>query len=185
MPNLLVEEIRHYVAIAGVVTDSVSGRAIVGAIVEILDPKRRTLTRADGSFYFIDLPVGSYSLNIAPPSLNSRYGSINDLIIPVQNNEKGKPILNPKAKVQLVPTTLTGQVVRADNSKPIGGAIVQLRRGEMQTITDKEGRYRLSGLLSGKPTIQVTTKGFSKSVQTVVLTAGQTTTADFSLSAIS
>ncbi|MBD2037651.1 carboxypeptidase regulatory-like domain-containing protein [Leptolyngbya sp. FACHB-321] len=185
MPTLFIEEIHHYVAIAGSVANAVSGGAIAGTLVEIVDLKRRTLTREDGSFYFTDLPVGSYILTIAAPHLSSRYGAINGLTIQVQNNERGKPILDPKAKVQLVPTTLTGQVVRADTSKPIRGAIVQLRRGDLQTITDKEGRYTLSGLLASKPSIQVTAKDFSTSVQTVVLTTGQTTTANFSLSATS
>lgn len=185
MPGLAVEEIRHHVAIAGSVTDSVSGRAIAGAIVEIVDPKLCTLTREDGSFYFIDLPVGSYSLNLAAPSLSSRYGVINGLNILVQNTGDGRPILDSKANVQLAPTTLVGQVFRADNRQPIGSAIVQLRRSDVQTITDKEGRYTLSGLLSGTPSVQAAAKGFSTSIQAVVLTTGQATTANFSLRATS
>ncbi len=182
MPNPAVEEIRHRVAIAGSVTDSVSGRAIAGAIVELLDPPLQTFTREEGSFYFIDLPVGSYTLNISAPLFGTRYGVVNGLNILVQNTVDNQPILDSKARVRLTPTTLVGRVTRNDNNQPIERAIVQLRWSTVQTLTDKEGRYTLSGLLAGEPTVQASAKGFSTSIQKVVLTAGAETTANFSLS---
>lgn len=181
MPNPAVEEIRHRVAIAGSVEDSVSGRAIAGAIVEVVDPLLQMLTREEGSFYFIDLPVGSYTLNISAPSFGTRYGVVNGLNILVQNTADNQPILDSKAKVKLTPTTLVGRVTRSDNNQPIERAIVQLRWSTVQTLTDKEGHYTLP-VLAGASTAQASIKGFSTSIQKVVLTAGAETTANFSLS---
>lgn len=182
MSNPAVEEIRHRVAIAGSVTDSVSGRAIAGAIVEIVDSPLRTVTREEGSFYFMDLPVGSYTLNISAPSFGTRYAVVNGLNILVQNTVDSNPILDSKARVKLTPTTLIGRVTRNDNNQPIERAIVQLRWSAVQTLADKEGRYTLPGLLAGALTVQASAKGFSTSIQKVVLTAGAETTANFSLS---
>ncbi|MGV0025330.1 carboxypeptidase-like regulatory domain-containing protein [Phormidesmis priestleyi] len=182
MPSPSVEEIRHHVAIAGSLTDATSGRAIAGAIVEIVDPALQTLTREDGGFYFIDLPVGLYSLNVSAPSFNTRYGVVTGLTIAVQNTVEGRPIFDSKARVKLTPTALVGRVTRADNNQPIERAIVQLRWTTIQTLTDQEGRYTLSGLLSSASTVQASAKGFSTSIQKVVLTTGQETTANLSLS---
>lgn len=96
-------------------------------------------------------------------------------------DEDGRPIFDPQANVKLFPTRLVGQVNRSDNNQPIDNALVQLRGSEIQTLTDKEGRYVLSGIQASSPRVQVSLKGFVTSIQKVELTAGQETTANFSL----
>ncbi|MEB3180874.1 MAG: carboxypeptidase regulatory-like domain-containing protein [Nostocaceae cyanobacterium] len=170
MDNLLIpnsEQIRHKVAIAGCVIDAVTKQAIQGAAVEIKGKNLLTLTREDGSFYFQDLPNGSYNLDIWAANLGSRYGvaSVTDVSVP-----------NLEVKVQLQPTRLVGQIQRQDNNLPIAKAIVKVRGSELQTFTDKDGRYILScEMQKGSPTIEIYAKGFSTEIQKVTLTAGEET----------
>jgi hypothetical protein len=183
MPSPTVEEIRHRLVIAGSVTDTITGQRIADAVVEVGEQNLHTQTGEDGSFYFIDLPTGSYTLNLSVPGSGSRYGTATVPNVTVQNATNGRPIFDPNANVQLPPTRLVGQVKRIDNDQPIANAMIQLRGSEAQTLTDKQGRYVLLGLQAGTPTIQVSVKGFVTSTQKVTLSPGHSTTANFSLTA--
>jgi len=68
--------IRHFAAIAGVVSDQGSGKPVSGALVEIVShpdaalnilpfgqPARAT-TGPDGHYHFLDLPDGAYQLSV-------------------------------------------------------------------------------------------------------------------------
>ncbi len=177
-----MEEIRHRAAIAGYVTDAITRQAIWGAIVEIVGQNLRTQTRNDGFFYFIDLPTGQYSLNLSASHLGSRYGIATVSNVMVQNAADGRPIFDSKANVLLPPTRLTGQVKRSDNNQAIATAIIQVLGSEAQTLTDKNGLFTLSGIPAGKPTIKVSAKGLTTVTQQVIMTAGEETIANLSLS---
>jgi hypothetical protein len=184
MSNATIEEIRHRIAIAGSVTDASTGQPISNAILEITGHHLRTFSRDDGSFYFIDLPMGQYPLTASVPDLGSRYGSATVAAVAVQNASDGRPILDPKAQVKLPPTRLVGQVQRSDNNQPIANAVVRLLGSETQTLTNQTGHYTLLGIQAGNPTAQVSAEGFAISSQKVSLSAGQVTTANFRLIAL-
>jgi carboxypeptidase family protein len=94
------EEVRHSVALLGLVTEEKTGKPIGGAVVTITGmPKEfkvksemrvmqvlrpgykqtaridETQTDYDGHFYFMDLPVGSYTVSASTAGRNPALGS--------------------------------------------------------------------------------------------------------------
>jgi len=180
------EEVHHRVAIAGTISDRVTQRPIANAVVQIETmmvggKPLQTLTRADGFFVFLDLAVGQYPLNVTAPSAGSRYG-FTTVAIAVSAQEPNRKItVDAKANVQLSPTHLTGIVQRSDTNQAIANALVQVMGNHTQTLTDQDGRYLLSGMQAGNPTIQVSANRFVTVKQQVVLTKGQVTNQNFLL----
>lgn len=198
MPNSVSAEIiyiKHRAAIAGHITDAITGKEISGAAVEVVGKNLITLTREDGFFYFVNLEKGQYELSIlVPQGSRSSYGGNDDEPtarisgVAVENEpdrpdgKPGKPIFDLKANVSLDPTRLVGSVKRSDNANPIPKAIVKLRGSEIQTLTDDKGQYFLSGLPSPvKLTIQVSAKEIATTSQQVTLESGKQQSLDFNV----
>lgn len=187
------EEVHHRVAIAGKVTDAILTKQNVrdnfvpDAVVQIENRIVRgkplqTVTHTDGSFVFIDLPVGQYFLKVSVPGAGSRYGTVTvEVTVSAQASDRPVP-LDTKANVQLLPTHLTGLVKRSDNNQAIANASVQIIGSKTQTLTNRDGHYLLTGIQAGNPTVQVSADGFATAKQKVSLTVGQATNQDFSLS---
>ena len=57
--------------IRGTVYDSLSGRAMAGATVELASPARVVLTDRRGNFSIDSVPVGSHRLGFSSPDLDS------------------------------------------------------------------------------------------------------------------
>ena len=123
MSNSVSEEIIYIIrraAIAGYVTDAITGKGILSAAVKVVGKNLRTLTREDGFFYFVNLEKGEYELSIlVPQGSRSSYGGSDDeptaRIPGVTVNSDGKPIFDLKANVALYPTRLVGSVKGSDN----------------------------------------------------------------------
>ncbi|HEU4437254.1 MAG TPA: TonB-dependent receptor, partial [candidate division Zixibacteria bacterium] len=62
--------------ISGRIIDSLSGRPVSGAVVEILETGARTAANQQGEFLFYDLPVGNYQLQIESPSFTSQITAV-------------------------------------------------------------------------------------------------------------
>lgn len=177
----VMETVRHRASIAGYVTDARSKNILPGSIVRITALHIEVQAGSDGFFYFLDLPLGQYALDVAVPASGSLYGAASVPGVVVENDEDGRPIFDGKANVALSPTMLTGQVTQSSDGQPITNAVVQVLGGENKTVTDKDGNYALSPLLSGTPNIRASAKGFVAVTKKVTLSKGVAIIADFIL----
>ncbi|HEX8454541.1 MAG TPA: SusC/RagA family TonB-linked outer membrane protein [Longimicrobium sp.] len=78
---------------------------------------------------------------------------------------------------------VTGQVTAAENGAAISGAQVRIGGTARQTVTDAAGRYRITAVEPGSYTLTVSVIGRAAGSRSVTVTAGQTTTQNFSLAA--
>jgi TonB-linked SusC/RagA family outer membrane protein len=76
---------------------------------------------------------------------------------------------------------VTGTVTAAENGAAISAANVTVGGTSIRTVTDAEGRYRVS-VPAGQYSVQVSTIGRQGASRVVSVAAGQTATANFSLS---
>ena len=81
--------------------------------------------------------------------------------------------------------TITGQVTDASTSSPvqgIAGATVSLANTSLTATTDSSGTYTLNGVPAGPQSVGASATGYTPSgSQSVTVAAGQTSTANFSL----
>ena len=78
---------------------------------------------------------------------------------------------------------VTGQVTASENGAAISGAQVRIAGTSRQTVTDAGGRYRITAVEPGSYTLNVSVIGRAAGSRSVTVTAGQTTTQNFSLAA--
>jgi Carboxypeptidase regulatory-like domain len=182
---------RHQVAIAGQVTDALTGRAIGGARVGItaapaafadwlairakqygaqwaamVERPDRTRTAADGHFHFLDLPDGQYTMTASLPGSVSRYGMAGRQAV-VSRGAQGT-ITMAAADISLPPTTLKGEITEQDG-KPVALAEVRVQGSGERVFSDAQGRYMLAGLEAGQRTVLVLAQGYQPVSQTVTL----------------
>lgn len=77
---------------------------------------------------------------------------------------------------------ITGEVVDQSDLQPLQGVQVYVAGTDRGTLTDAEGRYRLESVPAGEVEVRAELVGYGTGSQTVQVTAGQVSTADFELS---
>lgn len=77
--------------------------------------------------------------------------------------------------------TLTGRVVDATTEEPIADATVVVEGSEQSALTDVGGRYEIAGIPAGTQRVRAARIGYTAAEQTVAISTGETTTADFAL----
>jgi len=196
--------VAHWAAIAGRVTDAITGRGIGGAQVRLQAPPAfaarlrlvglqhgerwdlmaerpdRTQTRADGHFHFIDLPPGDYTVEVELPGCGSRYAPASAGVA-VRRDEQGAITL-ATLDLKLPATALTGKITGPDG-KPLLLAEVRLADSGERAFSDAAGAYRLTALEAGRRSIQIVARGLQPQGQVVTLSRGQLFTLDVQLSA--
>jgi hypothetical protein len=200
--------LRHVVSIAGVVRDKATSRPIGGARVEITecpeafrallaakaaDPTwarrrervDRVHSRADGVFYFADLPPGSYRLRVSAPDLGTRYGVMEVGPCEVQAVPEEGPFAAARADADLPVTRIHGTVTEAVTGKPILGARVRLLGDTVVVKTGDDGTYDLSQQIAGEPNLQVTAPRYKPEARKLTLAAGQEHVEDLALQPVS
>lgn len=78
-------------------------------------------------------------------------------------------------------STITGTVKEAENGEPLADAHVFLAESTLGTVTDSLGRYRLTGVPSGRATIVVSRVGFRPKKKQLRVRAGDPHQFDVSL----
>jgi Carboxypeptidase regulatory-like domain len=203
----ILVQIRHQVAIAGIVSDSETQLPLHKARVQIvgvetpnpflsklelkslqygvnwenlLERPDLTHTRIDGRFHFLDLPEGKYKLEVSVPDAGTRYGKqTKEVEIKRENQGQIGMIV---ADVLLPPTTINGCIKEKGN--PVVMAKVQIKGCNEYTFSDKNGKYKLTCLeaTKNKHTVQVFARDYQDATLDVVLNQGETKTLDFNLS---
>ena len=80
---------------------------------------------------------------------------------------------------------VSGRVVDASNGLPVASAQVTVVGTALGAQTNSEGQYAIRGVRPGEVQLRVLRVGFAEANQTATVTSGQTTTADFSMRAVS
>jgi iron complex outermembrane recepter protein len=86
----------------------------------------------------------------------------------------------PGARAQQV-GTITGQVVSAESGEPVTDAAVFLEGATPSRLSDRSGRFVLTGLVAGRYVVVVERLGYASARQEVVVPAGGTATVTFRL----
>ena len=79
--------------------------------------------------------------------------------------------------------SLQGTVLHQNTKRFLERATVQVEGTTFQTLTDKEGRFRISGLPDGTYTVVVSYAGLDNATKTLVLAGDQVVKSDFELTA--
>jgi Carboxypeptidase regulatory-like domain len=186
-----IEAIRHQVAIAGQVTDALTGKSLDGARLGITaapaaftdflklrqiqfgeswermaERPDRTNSIADGSFRLLDLPDGQYKLTASLPGAGSRYGAA-DATVTVARDGQGK-IKRGVAQIALPPTTIKGRIT-GQGASALHLAEVRVKGSGERAFSDAQGQYLLAGVEAGVRTVFVSAQGFQPATQTVTL----------------
>ncbi|HEX5520920.1 MAG TPA: SusC/RagA family TonB-linked outer membrane protein [Longimicrobiaceae bacterium] len=77
--------------------------------------------------------------------------------------------------------TLQGIVVEATTNRPLAGAQVHIPGRSLGTISNAQGRFQIVNVPAGAHTVRVQMIGYTEASREVTVTAGQTTTANFTL----
>ncbi len=179
LPMGLVAQAPVRARITGTVFDSVSRRALAGAMVRIVradDPSigRSATADAFGSFHYDSVPGGTWLATFLHPVLDSL--RLEPGIVRIEIQESGSivvPLATPSARALIVATcrvplasdlgVIIGDVRRASDDAPLAAAKVEvswpewtLNKGRMVTeqrvrtaTTDSTGHYTLCGVPSG------------------------------------
>jgi Carboxypeptidase regulatory-like domain len=199
------EIVRRQVAVAGRVVDGRTGKPFSGATVTIAampdafrrklelramqfgagwngmaERADRTRSRADGSFYFLNLPDGDYQLSATLPSMGKRYGTAN-AEVSVSRGDDGRMKI-AFVDLALQPTVVEGKITGAGQKGAVVMAQVRVKGSGEKTFSDAKGHYLLAGVEPGDRSVQALAQGYRPAVQRVSLKmAGGAGTLNFSL----
>lgn len=162
--------------ISGTVRDSSNNQPISGATVAI-DQTHTTTTDAQGGYSLTAVPPGSYSVTAS----RSGYSPVTHSGVSVTAGQT----TTRDFSLTPVPTTgaISGTVRDATNANPIAGATVTLDGGATRT-TLADGSYSFANVAAGSHTLSAARNGYVSDEKPASVTAGETTTVDFSLSPV-
>jgi len=160
----------HYVSICGKVIDEVTRTPIARAEVRLVRVPRefktrldllakydgvewakrnqrpdKTVSRADGLFYFLDLPDGKYEVRAVLPNCGKRYGAATQKKDVTRGELSGlKTLQDVWAVLALPPTGIKGKIIDAARKTGVLMAEVRLKGSGERTFCDARGEFTLA-----------------------------------------
>jgi len=197
---------RHRVALWGKVVDGLTQTPLAGAEVTITtrpsefgrrlellaaadrekwnrgeERPDKTRSRADGLFYFLDLPDGEYGLSAVLPNCGRRYAAAKHVAKVSRaaldecdrRNAAGEKMQRMWVKLALQPTTVRGKVIDADRNTAIMLAEVRMKASGERTFSDIEGSFLLSPVqpATNRRILQAFAQGYEPVEEEVAITA--------------
>lgn len=176
--------------------DAGSGRALSGALVSIDGGDRRSpapfrrliqararqygsawrllaerpdrkRTADDGTFYFLDLPEGDYSLSASLTDMGARYATA-EMTAKIAKNGNGD-YQRAFVELALQATSVQGKVTGPRHRNGVVMAEVRVKGSGERTFSDAQGQYVLAGLEPGKRTILAFAQGYKQTERSVEL----------------
>jgi hypothetical protein len=137
-------------ALSGDVVDAVTKDPVCGAQVRVAETALAATTDEQGRFHFEGLPRQSVKLSAKAAGYRAK-----DAEIQLAGDPNGKLRLELEGSA-----SLTGEVLNAENQRPIAEAEVVVDHAGCTAQTDKDGRFRLEKVPSGPAKLAVSAPGF-------------------------
>ena len=162
--------------IEGTVLQHGTDTPFVEAEVRIVETDQYQKTGKDGTFRFIEIPVGTYTLSIS----HSTYSSPTEITIEIRAGETLRGRFYPGAAVPFINTTdsgdIDGFVYSQTTGKPLAEAEVRFIEIDVSGRTDADGNFRFIAIVPGTYTLSITHPTHKiPTTTTVAVTAGDTT----------
>jgi hypothetical protein len=198
--------LHHRVSIAGRATEAETGKPLRNVLVTIIGmpPSYKpylsrfgngrkvsrmqpltlgadqTLTRADGMYWFVDLPDGEYSLKATLPGTTSRFGDAT--VAAVVERKETNPLRFAQANFLIASTTVKGKVTGTGQGMGLGMAKVSVKGSGESCFTDADGLYMLTRIEAGDRMLAVSAQGYeTKSTVVKLKSGGLSRTVNFDL----
>ncbi|MEW5804145.1 MAG: carboxypeptidase regulatory-like domain-containing protein [bacterium] len=126
------------------------------------------------SYKFKNLPAGTYTLTAYARNLASVM--YQDVTVTAGNTATRNITFSAGG-------ILKGKVTGESAEAPIESALVTILENGKKAFTDSSGNYEIRGISEKTYTVKVNATGYAAKQSTIVITSGETTTQDFSLSA--
>ncbi len=162
--------------IEGTILQHGTDTAFVEAEVRIVETDQQQKTGKEGTFRFIEIPVGTYTLSISHPTHNT----LTEIPIEIRAGETLRGRFYLGAAVPFINTTdsgdIDGYVYSQTTGKPLTGAEVRFREIDVLERTDASGNFRLIAIAPGTYTLSITHPTHkTPTITRVAVTAGGTT----------
>lgn len=144
----------------------------------------RVRTAQDGTFFFVDLPPGDYTLQATFATAGQRLGACSVQATVPARSEQTAPV---SVDLLLPPTALSGSVRLGGLDgieTPIPLAKVRLDGSGEQVFSDADGNFLLHSIEPGERVVRISAQGYEAFSQTIRLAAAQTQTLDVLLTAL-
>ena len=162
--------------IEGTVLQHGTDTPLVEAEVRIVETDQPQTTGKDGTFRFIEIPVGTYTLSISHPT----YNTPTEIPIEIRAGETLRGRFYPGAAVPFINTTdsgdIDGYVYSQITGKPLAEAEVRFIEIDVSGRTDASGNFRFVTIAPGTYTLSITHATHKIPTTTIVaVIAGDTT----------